>query len=302
MRKYQNILVIIEPQLEEQLALNRAMEITRFSKDTKVTALLAIYDYSYEITAALNLNDQQEMKNTIIENHRIWLEKELDEIRQKYPLLESKIVWQRNIAAAILNEARKGEYDLIIKSSESHSFLDSVLFTPLDWQLLRRSEIPVLIAKDHDWPENANIVVAINFDDNEEQEQRLMNIKLLRNAQELATLINGKIHLVNAAIPIMPATVIEIPGFTPEIYTEAIIKYNWDKLEIFSNKHKIPMEQCYVIEGQPDDVIPKKAAELNACAVLIGNFARKGWNAALIGNTCENIIDDINCDLLVIKH
>jgi universal stress protein E len=301
MRKYRNILVIVESQMNQQIALQRALEIAKFSPDTKITAFLAIYDFSYDLTSVLSLEDQVNMKNGIVQANEKWLEDELCKYKGEYPLINSKVVWQRNIAESILQEIQRDDYDLILKSSEEHGFLDTVLFTPLDWQLLRSSSIPVLLAKEHCWDKGAVILVALNFADNNDKHQRLMNIRLLRNAQELATLIDGNIHLINAAPPVIPAAVVEIPGFSPDIYSEALLKHNKEQIELFANRHRIPTKNCHVKEGQPDDVIPELAAELNACAVLIGNEGRSGISGAIIGNTCEQIVDDLNCDLLVIK-
>ena len=49
MRQYNNILVIIEPKKDKQLALERALEIARFNPKVTITALRLIYDYSNDI-------------------------------------------------------------------------------------------------------------------------------------------------------------------------------------------------------------------------------------------------------------
>lgn len=301
MRKYSNILVIIEPQHDAQLALERASEIAKYSNGTAITAFLAIYDFSYDITSILSREEQNDMKNAIIKTNSTWLEELLPKYIHNKCHITPKVVWQRNVAEAILKEAETSTYDLIIKGSENHSFLDSVLFTPLDWLLLRNAQIPVLIAKDHSWPQGGSIVVALNPEEST-QEQKLLNSTLIRTAQELALLINGNIHLISAVPPLVPVAVMEVPGFSTEIYSDAVIKNTKEKLQLTANKYRIPSENCHVEEGVPDDVIPSSASKLNACAVLIGNVCRKGWSAAIIGNTCEQIIDDVNCDLLVLRR
>ncbi len=301
MRKYRNILVIMEAKSENQLALKRALEIASLSPDTKVTAFLVIYDFSYDLTLLLSKEEQEKMREGIIAANNEWLQEKITQLRKQHQELYAKVLWQRNISEAVLQEIADNNYDLIIKAAEEHGLLDSMIFTPLDWQLLRKAEIPVLISKDHPWNVNNNIVVALNFSEKSNNRQRLMNIKLLRNAQELATLIGGTIHLINAAPPMLPSTAIELPGFSPDLYSEALYKYNCESLANFAKKHRIPPAHCHVKEGQPDDVIPELAADLKACAVLIGNAGRDGLSGAIIGNTCEQIVDDLNCDLLVIK-
>ena len=301
MRKYSKILVIIEPQQDSQLALERACEIARYTTSTEITAFLAIYDFSYDITSILSRNEQNDMKNAIVKTNEDWLKEELPKYAHEHCHLTPKVVWQRNIAEAILKEAENGAYDLIIKGSDTHSFLDNVLFTPLDWLLLRNAKIPVLIAKDHPWPEGGAILVALNPDENT-LEQKLLNTSLIRTAQALALLIKGSIHLTSAVPPLVPVAVMEVPGFSTEVYSDAVLKNAKEKILLAANKYRIPTENCHIEEGVPDDVIPATAIKLGACAVLIGNVCRKGWSAAIIGNTCEQIIDDVNCDLLVLRR
>ena len=49
MRQYNNILVIIEPKKDQQLALDRAIEVARFNPRVKVTALRLIYDFANDV-------------------------------------------------------------------------------------------------------------------------------------------------------------------------------------------------------------------------------------------------------------
>lgn len=43
------------------------------------------------------------------------------------------------------------------------------------------------------------------------------------------------------------------------------------------------------------------AKTLDAELVIIGTVGRVGLSAALIGNTAEHVIDELNCDVLAIK-
>ena len=44
---------------------------------------------------------------------------------------------------AVVEEIKSGKYDLIIKAANHHGVLDSIIFTPIDWYILRNSQIPV---------------------------------------------------------------------------------------------------------------------------------------------------------------
>ena len=61
-----------------------------------------------------------------------------------------------------------------------------------------------------------------------------------------------------------------------------------------------PIDFCHIREGQPDEVIPTLCAELNPTALFIGTSARKGLAVALVGNICERVVDELDCDVAVI--
>ena len=69
----------------------------------------------------------------------------------------------------------------------------------------------------------------------------------------------------------------------------------------FAKNHNIPLENTHVIDGLPDDVIPTLAKNLDVNAVMMGSVGRDGFTGSVVGNTAELIIDDVKCDLIVLK-
>ncbi|MDX1392639.1 MAG: universal stress protein, partial [Rheinheimera sp.] len=53
MSAYNNILVVLDPSVDKQKALNRAVEMVRL-QGGKLTAFLSVYDFSYEMTTMLS--------------------------------------------------------------------------------------------------------------------------------------------------------------------------------------------------------------------------------------------------------
>ena len=49
MKQYNNILVVAEPKKDVQLALKRALEITRYNPRATITYFRVAYDYSYDL-------------------------------------------------------------------------------------------------------------------------------------------------------------------------------------------------------------------------------------------------------------
>lgn len=305
MRQYNNILVIIEPKKDKQLALERAIQIARFNPKVTITALRLIYNFTNEIrflgkkTELATHHDaeeatQAELNKLIAETLALH-----PDVKDKGVKIVPKLKWVSDISDGMLEEANSGIYDLLIKGANHHGILDSIIFTPHDWNLLRHAVLPVVIAKDHPWTGDSSIVVAVDFTSTEKQ---LMNVLLLREAQMLSTITKTPIHLVNSAPVVLPTVMLEVPNYAPELYAESILAEHKRRIMDFAKLHHIPESHCHIAEGMPDDVLPKLCQKLNANTVFIASVGRSGVGAALVGNTCEEIVDFINADLFVLNR
>lgn len=299
MIKYRNILVVIDPNMEAQPALYRAAEVARLQDSATIKVFMSIYDFSYEITSILSVEERDEMREGVVAQRRAWLESLIQPYLNEGLDMTLKVVWHSRPSESILNEVNQHGHDLVIKSAHQHSLLESFIFTPLDWQLIRKCHLPVLLVKEHDWPADGNIVVALNF--SSEPEQDSLNQKLFKEANHVAKLVKANVHLVNAVPAPTVNIALEVPGFTPEIYNEAILLHHQSMMNEFAQEHHVPSAQTHVIEGLPEDVLPEIAEQLDAELILLGSLGRTGWSAALIGNTAEQVVDSLHCDLLVLK-
>ena len=298
MKKYINLLVVIEPKRERQVALSRAIEFARYNPQVKITALRLVYDFSYDLHI-LNKNKESKTKEDVQDVHIHNLEKIIAPYAKDNVNIEPKVIFAKDIGQGIVKEMMDNKYDLLIKGANNHGILDSIIFTPIDWYVLRNSPLPVIIAKEHSWSDGGNIVVALDFTTSS---KKLTNIILLREAQLLSTITGGTIHLVNSAPVLMPTIMLEVPNYAPDVYTENVLKEHKRRLEDFARQHNIPLENCHIAEGMPYDVIPNLCKQLNAKTVFIGSAGRQGVSAALIGNTCEEIVDYIDADLIVLNQ
>lgn len=298
MKRYNSILVVIEPKRDKQIALSRACEFAKYNPHVTITALRLVYDFSYDLHI-LNRNKEAKTREDVQFVHMQNLKEIVAPFESPDVHIETKIVFAKDIAQGIIQEVCKNHYDLIIKGANNHGILDSIIFTPIDWYVLRNSPIPVIIAKDHNWTDGSNIVVALDFTNSQ---KKTTNMTLLREAQLLATITKGEIHLVNSAPVLMPTVMLEVPNYAPEVYTESVVKEHKRRLEEFAKQHNIPLERCHIAEGMPYDVIPNLCKQINAKTVFIGSAGRQGVSAALVGNTCEEIVDYIDADLIVLNH
>ncbi len=299
MEKYTNILVIIDPAADDQKALKRAIELAERT-GSKLTAFLSIFDFSYEMTTMLSSDEREVMRLSVINAREQWLDNLVSQIPHKDVNITSKVVWHNRPFEAIINTVIDEKYDLVIKATHQHDKLKSVIFTPTDWHILRKCPCPVLLVKEHNWPENGNILSAVNIGSDEPEHQSL-NRKITETAKELAEVIHANVHLVNS-YPGTPVNIaIEIPEFDASLYNDSMRVNHLEAMAEHAKSFNIDEDCTYVNEGLPETVIETMSQELDAELVILGTIGRTGLSAALIGNTAEHVIDNLNCDVLALK-
>lgn len=299
MATYQDVLVVLDPSTEQQKALARAIELAEHTA-CKLTAFLSIYDFSYEMTTMLSGEERESMRQAVITDREIWIQELLQQARNKGIACSVKVVWHNRPFEAVVQAVTDHGYDLVIKGTHDHDVLKSMIFTPTDWHILRKCPCPVLLVKEHAWPEQGNILAAVNAG-SEKAHHKALNQLIIRQAKAMAAMLNAKVHLVNAypGTPIHVA--IEIPEFNPVEYNDSMRHHHVDAANALAGQFDITSDAVHVLEGMPEDVIPRIAKELDAEMVLIGTIGRTGLSAAIIGNTAEHVIDRLDCDVLALK-
>jgi len=299
MSKYKKILTVIDPSTEDQKALKRSIELAHRSGG-EITAFLTIFDFSYEMTTMLSGEEREAMRQSVINDRQQWLNDLISDLEHDNLTINSSIIWHNRPFEQIIKKVINENYDIVLKGTHQHDKLKSVIFTPTDWHILRKCPCPVLLVKEHSWPENGNILTAINVG-SDDDEHRALNQKLTDETIQLASLIKANTHLVNS-YPGTPVNIaIEIPEFNACEYNDTMLKHHLEAMKNHAQSYSISPNNTHVKEGLPEDVIESTAEEIDAELVVLGTIGRTGISAALIGNTAEHVIDRLNCDVLAIK-
>ncbi len=300
MAKYQNILVAIDSQQDDQPALRRAVYLNQ-RLGGRITAFLPIYDFSYEMTTLLSPDERTTMRKGVVSQRTEWIRDQAKAYLDAGVNIDVKVIWHNRPFEAIIQEVLDGGYDLLLKMAHQHDRLQAVVFTPTDWHLLRKCPCPVWMVKDQPWPEGGKALVAVNLA-SEEPHHDPLNTKLVKETLELAEMVNHTdVHLVGA-YPVTPINIaIELPDFDPGVYNDAIRGQHLLAMKALRQKFSIDEKYTHVDKGLPEEVIPSLAGQLDAGVVVLGTIGRTGLSAAFLGNTAEQVIDHLRCDLLVIK-
>lgn len=277
MQAIDNILIVIDPEQPEMLALQRGR-------------LIASPDRPDALKPKLHLLvcDDKDDHSPLLDQLRSCLSEDGF-------VVSTQQAWHKNLHQTITIAQQASGCDLVIKQHRADNPLKKALLTPEDWKLLRCCPAPLLMVKtDKPW-KGGKILAAVDIGNAELQHDTLHG-SILQHGSALAELTHGELHVLYA----QPSPLVSTadPGFQPE---QEIQTHHRKDQQDFQARYGITDERLHVVEGAADILIPQLAGDLHAVVTVIGTIARTGLSGALIGNTAEIVLDALESDVLVIK-
>ena len=272
MNEIGKILVIIEPEHSESLALKRAKLIAGV---TDAHLHLLVCDRKHEHSALLSLLKEQ----LVADGYSVSTEQ----------------AWSNNRHETIIDVQQAEGCALVIKQHYPDSPLKKALLTPDDWKLLRLCPAAVLLVKTATPWTDGVILAAIDVG-NLDNEHKALHAAIVDHGFDIASLAKGQLHVISAhPSPMLSAA---DPVFQLKETIEA--RYR-EQCKAFQAKFDIDDSHMHIEEGPADVLIPHAAHKLRAAVTIIGTVARTGISGALIGNTAEVVLDALESDVLVLK-
>lgn len=272
MQAIRSILVIMDPQHTENLALKRARLIAGV---TQSRLHLLVCDKQGE--------------------HSAYLAAHQSNLQQEGYEVTSQQAWSEGIYQTIIAVQQAEGCGLVIKQHVPDNPLKKALLTPEDWKLLRYCPSPVLMVKtDTAW--TGGIILAAVDVGNSDAEHRTLHAGIVSHGYDIAHMANGTLHVISAhPSPMLSAA---DPAFQ---LRETIETRYREQCKAFQAEYAISDERLHIEEGPADVLIPHTAQKLGAAVTVIGTVARTGLSGALIGNTAEVVLDALQSDVLVLK-
>jgi universal stress protein E len=199
--------------------------------------------------------------------------------------------WDYPAHEAIVRRAQVIKADLIVASLHSGRHRLPWLLRLTDWELVRQSPIPLLLVKNPHPYRHPAVLAAIDPAHAHEKPLQL-DKEILRIGRALTTALRGTLHAVHALM------------LTPETLQKMQEDAKREAQSAFNRAlraARIPRSRQYLVGRLPVDAIAEAARKSHSAIVVMGAISRSGYKRLLIGNTAERILDELSCDLLVVK-
>ena len=272
MQAVRSILVVIDPEHSESLALKRAKLIAGV---TQAQLHLLVCDPKHDHSGMLSV-----LKAALTEDG--------------YSVTTEQ-AWNHSLHQTIVEVQQAEGCGLVVKQHFPDNALKKALLTPEDWKLLRQCPSPVLLVKTAGSWKDKVILAAVDVG-NTDLEHRHLHDTIINHGYEIATLAKARLHVISAH----PSPMLSSADPTFQLSETIQARYR-EQCRSFQAEYDIDDEHLHIEEGPADVLIPFMVHKLQAAVTVIGTVARSGLSGALIGNTAEVVLDAVESDVLVLK-
>lgn len=300
MKNPHSILVVLDKPKHDQAALERAIELQKRSH-----AHLHLTSFAWHAMVEQNpvydAHQRRALKKEILRQRNEWLEGTVRDRNLLAANLSAKTVWTADIADWVAEHS--SEMDLVVKSVHK---TQTLLHTPLDWQLIRTCPKPLLLVgsqsgrgagKKSRKKAGRDVLATLDLR-NADRKHQILNLKVLDAASRFAQLQGGKVHCV--AVVEYSEVLQDLDLVSPRKIRKQVIEATGEFLASLISRYDIPASRVHRPAGKVGHMVNATARKMNAGLIVVGSAARRGISARLLGNSAEKILGRSPCDLLTI--
>jgi universal stress protein E len=303
MNDQKRVLVVVDPTASAHPGIERAAWLARRTS-TRVT--LFISDYLPQLADTRSRGVAAvEARTALIKRHQQRLEQLAAPLRKEGLTVEVDARWDYPLHDSIVRKAQDVAAHLVIKDTHYHSVLKRSIFSNTDWSLIRNCAATLWLVKSRPAGQKPCFVAAVDPLHERDKPADFDN-RILAVARSLAGDLDGEVHVFHAydlAATIAVSTdPITMPIALPlnEI-ADAMRAEHSEAVERLCGQHGVPPARAHVQQGSTRQLLIALTEQIRADAVVMGAISRSGLKGLFIGNTAEDVLDRLHCDLIVVK-
>ncbi len=288
-----HILVVMDPEASHQRAMQRGIWLAqRFNAQLEL--FVCDYDPALANGPLLNKTVQRKARATLMATRANWLEELAAPHRKDGLEIDTDVQWGKPLHDEVTRKSIRSGTDLVLKATEYQSKLRRTLFTNSDWQLIRECPAPIWFVKLDEIAEHPNFIAAIDpMSANETPEY--LNEDILAVAAELQQNLDAKLHVANWMAP-------SIDSQMGAKAAAAFRKLQQDRMnQVLQKFTSVDVANVHLAAGRDYTFLLELVNKLSAQLVLMGSVARGRMQRLVLGSTAEHMLDQLRCDVLVVK-
>ncbi len=305
MKRFKRLLAVVNGGSGDEELIRRAVALAGAN-----SASLTFFAASEEATSGLfGMNRVQQELHRLLERERLAvLDRAVEAAKAGGVKSEAQTLAGKEFVS-IIQEVLSRDHDLVIFADDDTTSIHDRIFGGTATHLLRKCPCPVWVLKQTpESPGDGNfkrVLAAVNAVA-VDQEEKHLNQKILELATSLAEQEGAEMHVVHCWAVYGESLLATRGRLTPEeleAYRKSTEENNLAALDevlapFNSDGRSI---QAHLRKGDPGQLIPEAAEQMQADVVVMGTVARTGINGVFIGNTAEAVLQRIGRSVLAVK-
>ena len=288
-----HILVVMDSQASHQRALERGVWLAQHF-NAQLELFVSHYDPALADGPLLNKTVQRKARAASIESKTQWLEEQAAPHREAGLEVDIDVVWGKTFHDEVTRKSIRSGTDLVLKATDYQSKIRRTLFTNSDWQLIRECPAPVWFVKLDEIVDKPRFIAAVDPMSGSEKPEYL-NQDILAVATELQQHLEAQLHVANWMAP----------SIDSQMGAQAAAdfrKLQQDRMnQILQDFTSVDQANVHLVAGRDYTFLLELVSKLSAQLVVMGSVARGRMQRLVLGSTAEDMLDQLQCDVLVVK-
>jgi universal stress protein E len=302
MREPKRILAVVDPTASAQPAAARAATVAR-AIGARLELFICDYDPQLVDSASREAHGLRKARAAFIDDRMRQLRAVAAAVAGADLQVAFDARWDSPLADGIVRKTLESAADMVFKETHYHPLLKRSIFSNTDWNLIRDCPVPLWLVKPRALPAKPRFIAAVD-PLHERAKPTELDDRIIVAAKELCYPLNGELHAFHAfdATPALatPLDSMAMPLPIREI-TEAMRARHTAAVHELIDAHGIARDRVHVHEGNTRERIVALTEKLDADVVVMGAVSRRGLKRLFLGNTAEEVLDSLPCDLLIVK-
>jgi universal stress protein E len=210
--------------------------------------------------------------------------------------------WDYPPHEAIVRRALDTGSDLVIALTRQHGPGSRLLLRNTDWELIRQCPVPLLLVKTSRPYVKPAIIAAV---DPFHARPADLDAGLLTSGARFARLLHGRLHVFHSYMPLVNVATVSM-GAAPLVTLPPEIEQAHGRqiarvIDKLAETAGVSRNCRHVHMGDVSGELRAAVRDAGAGLVVMGAVSRSGLARLFIGNTAERVLDQLDCDVLVVK-
>lgn len=263
-------------------------------------AEVEVFDAVFDPTALDSEQAQQ-----VIERRRAELDVIAELLRNESVLASACVRWAYPPRDGVFKQIGRGNADLLIIQTRQHGRLARFLFTYSDYKLIEAAPCAVLVMKNDRAYEGGRVIAAVDPGRSHAKPAALDEC-IVEVGADLADALKLPLHLFHASSAWPkgephPKRLRDLPAGVIEDVAGACQARAESRVMLLAQATNIHADRVHVEIGSAVALLPAFVLKGGRDILVMGAVSRSRIRRALIGHTAEKVLEETDCDIVIVK-